>query len=372
MSSPRRIALLMHALHIGGSERAMSELANEYARTGHDVHVILFGRHRDIAYTLDPAVTLHRPPFAFNNRWRRIFTLRTMWFVRATIRKLNPWVALSFGQYWNSFVLLSLLGTGTPVMVSDRSRPDKPLSWLQERLRSWLYPRAAGIIAQTGYAESFMRRKGLNQHIAVIGNPIRQIPVQPQQVREKVVLTVGRLIQTKHHDELIRAFLAVAPRDWRLIIVGDDALQEKNRDRLEALIQAQGAEDRIELAGKQTHVEEYYRKSSIFAFTSSSEGFPNVIGEAQSAGLPVVAFDCVAGPSELIQDGRNGYLVPLFDYETFGQRLRLLMDTPELRERLGAAASQSIQHHAVPAIASRFMAFFEACRAGNGNTSCAC
>jgi glycosyltransferase involved in cell wall biosynthesis len=188
----------------------------------------------------------------------------------------------------------------------------------------------------------------------VIGNPIRSIVPQTAIQREKVVLSVGRLIASKHHDELIRLFVRVRRPGWKLIIVGDDAIKQQNKSRLQALIEDLGATDCVELAGKRNDVENFYLRSSIFAFTSSSEGFPNVIGEAQSAGLPVVAFDCIAGPSDMIQDGENGFLVPLFNYELFAERLAALMDNSVLREQLGQAAQQSIRKFSADAIGEKF------------------
>ena len=83
-------------------------------------------------------------------------------------------------------------------------------------------------------------------------------------------------------------------------------------------------------------------KSKIFAFTSSSEGFPNVIGEAMSAGLPVVAYDCIAGPSDMVIDGENGFLIPLFDQSSFKQRLSQLIKDESLRNKMGHCAKTSI------------------------------
>ena len=90
--------------------------------------------------------------------------------------------------------------------------------------------------------------------------------------------------------------------------------------------------EKIILAGTQKDVESYLLRSRIFAFTSSSEGFPNVVGEAMSAGLPVVAYDCVAGPSDMVVNDRNGYLIPLFDKGAFGVKLKYLMDNPQITE----------------------------------------
>jgi GalNAc-alpha-(1->4)-GalNAc-alpha-(1->3)-diNAcBac-PP-undecaprenol alpha-1,4-N-acetyl-D-galactosaminyltransferase len=359
MTTPKRIALIIHSLQFGGMERVMTELANEFVRRGHEVHVVLFGIHRDVAYQLDAAIILHRPDFPFNDRQRILSALRTMLFLRRKLQNIRPWAALSFGLYWNNYVLLSLLGSGIPLFISDRSQPDKKLSRSQELLRRWLYPRAAGIIAQTRYASEFLARITRHPRIRIIGNPIRCVPGQRGEKRGKIVLTVGRLISTKHHDLLIKMFLRVAPAGWKLVVVGDDAQKQQNRLKLEALILKHNAHDRVELTGARKDVDDFYRRASIFAFTSSSEGFPNVIGEAQSAGLPVIAFDCIAGPSELIQDGVNGYLVPLFDEYAFEKRLLNLIEQPDSRLQLGQAARISVQAFSVPAITERFLAFFE-------------
>ncbi|MFN3952783.1 MAG: glycosyltransferase, partial [Thermaurantimonas sp.] len=113
-------------------------------------------------------------------------------------------------------------------------------------------------------------------------------------------------------------------------------------------------QDRIELAGQRADVDDFYRRAKIFAFTSSSEGFPNVIGEAMSAGLPVVAYDCVAGPSEMIEHGTTGYLVQLHDEENFKTCLMKLMMDEKLRQTMGENGKRKIQVFSVEHIAQKF------------------
>lgn len=176
-------------------------------------------------------------------------------------------------------------------------------------------------------------------------------------IRENVVLTVGRLIKTKHHDELIKLFMQINKPDWKLIIVGDDALKEQNKVRLQNLIKKLGGEQQVILTGKRTDVDDFYSRSKIFAFTSSSEGFPNVIGEALSAGLPTVAFDCISGPSDMIEDGFNGYLIDLFDFESFRSKLSLLMGDEQERERMSLNAVSSISKFNTQNIAAKYHKF---------------
>ncbi len=360
MTTKKRLVLVIPSLQTGGMERVMAVLADYFSGKPYlDVHVVLYGMHRDIFYSLPFNITVHKPDFRFMNTsgLRLISSIRTLLYLRRTLTRLQPDSVLSLGEYWNSFVLLSLLWKNLRVFVSDRCQPDKDLGWLQEMLRKWLYPKAAGIVVQTDIAHAIYQQNIRHPNIRVIGNPIREIENPKGIVKENIVLTVGRMIRTKHHDQLIAMFVRINKPGWKLVIVGDEVKKHRNLQHLRRLIHDLHAEDQVILAGRRLNVEDYYNQSRIFAFTSSSEGFPNVVGEAQAAGLPVVAFDCMSGPSEMIRDGENGFLIPLFDYAQFEKRLEQLMNDAELRNRLGAAAKQSVKAFAVEKTGAAFEAF---------------
>ena len=95
-------------------------------------------------------------------------------------------------------------------------------------------------------------------------------------------------------------------------------------------------------------------RSKVFAFTSSSEGFPNAIGEALAAGLPVVAYDCVAGPGDMVNDGENGYLIPLFDQDLFMEQLKVLMEDEDKRLAMSQAAQVSVKKFSINQIVSDY------------------
>lgn len=343
----KKICLVIPSLHSGGMERVMSELAGCFCeQRDTEIHLVMYGMKPEIFYSLPPNLVIHQPDWKFDNKKRKWNTLKRMFYLRRMLKVINPISILSFGEYWNNFVLLATWGTGQKVYVSDRCQPDKTLGKLHDHLRAWLYPHASGVIVQTEKAKSIYKSYFKHPNIQVIGNPIRDIKDQPDSLKENIILSVGRLIKSKHHDELIRIFAKINPPEWKLIIVGDDALKQQNRVKLESLIINLGMEEKVILAGNCDDVDKYYLKSKIFAFTSSSEGFPNVIGEAQSAGVPVIAFDCIAGPSDLVQDGVNGYLVPLFDYQILELRLKQLIDSEDLRTSLGSNAKLSIREFA--------------------------
>lgn len=336
----------------------MSQLATHFAGKGYvEVHLVLYGIKREVFYPIPKTIVIHTPPFEFLNSRRIWHTVKTLFFLRKTIKLLQPDTILSFGEVWNNLVLLALIGVKFPVFVSDRAQPDFSWGRLHNMLRNRLYPTATAFIAQTEKAKEIAELEQRNKLIKVIGNPIRDIlPGRPEE-KENIVLTVGRLIQTKHLDELIRLFVRINRPGWKLVIVGGDAQKQNLMIKLQGLIRELGAKERVELAGTKADVDNYYRKSRIFAFTSSSEGFPNVVGEAMSAGLPVVSFDCVAGPSEMIEDGINGFLVDMFNYDAFAKRLKQLMEDTELRAGLGARARESMQQFSVEAVGEQFYSF---------------
>ena len=76
-----------------------------------------------------------------------------------------------------------------------------------------------------------------------------------------------------------------------------------------------------------------------------------------SAGLPVIAFDCIAGPSELVIDNHNGFLIPLSDYVQFADKLRVIMKDEGLRMKLGRNAVESVKRFSIKVIAEEYLEF---------------
>lgn len=353
-----KILMLTPALSPGGTERVMSVLINDFCkREDVELHVLLYGRKRDIFYEVDSKAIIHRPPFPFDNSRRFRCTIKTLLYLRRKTKEINPDTILNLGELWNSFVLLSLLGLSYPIYIGDRCQPDKKFSLFHELLRSWLYPRSSGIIVQTDKAYEIYRKRFGKVPIRVIGNPIRTIYSKDSVCRENIVLSVGRLIPSKHHEELIRMFAALKIDDWKLYIVGGDALKMNLSKKLQRVIDELDASNQIFLLGNQRDVDYYYLRSKIFAFTSTSEGFPNALGEAMSAGLAVIAFDCMAGPSDMIINGENGILVKLCDFNDFSSDLQHLMESVTLRETLGCEAKRSIKKYSEEEICDSFYHF---------------
>jgi GalNAc-alpha-(1->4)-GalNAc-alpha-(1->3)-diNAcBac-PP-undecaprenol alpha-1,4-N-acetyl-D-galactosaminyltransferase len=339
-------------------ERVMASLLNSFAKRDNvEVTLLLIGKSPKIDFDISDNIEIFFPNFEFKSNQRFLSTLKTIKFIRKSIKKIQPDTILSFGEYWNNMVLMSLIGTKYPIYISDRSQPNKNLGKVQNQFRDKLYPKAAGYIAQTEKANEIAHKNKWNKNTTVIGNPINQIPSPININKENIVLTVGRLIKTKHIDELIEIFKEVNNPSWTLVIVGGNAKNLNLLDGYKETVRKLGLEQKIKLVGAISNVSDYYKKAKVFAFTSSSEGFPNVIGEAMSYGLPVIAYDCTAGPSDLINDEETGFLIEERDQMAYVEKLKTLMQDADLRNKQSGAALEKIKDFDAEKIAQQFFTF---------------
>ena len=117
--------------------------------------------------------------------------------------------------------------------------------------------------------------------------------------------------------------------------------------------------NRCHLNGPVEDVVKVYQDSSIFVLSSRFEGFGMVLVEAMACGLPVVSFDCPAGPDEIITDGVDGLLVPSGDVHALAEKLMALMSDESLRIRLGQQTLLTAQRYDMATLANQWKTLFE-------------
>lgn len=351
----KKFCCIVPDLSKGGMERVMAELATYFSsKINIEVNVILLTNRSKIFYKIPTYVAIYRPEFTFDNNIRTISTIRTLIFLRKIIKRINPDAILSFGETYNSFVLLSCLMLNVRIFVSDRSKPDKSWGFFHEHLRRFLYPFATGIISQTDYSKDFLSKETGHKNIKVIPNPIRVIEKKTLE-RRNIILNVGRLIKSKRIDLLLNIFNNCKNDKWELWLVGENEKNEK--EKLEKIVNELNLSEKVIFWGKQENVAKFYGIAKIFAFSSESEGLPNVLLEAMASGLACISFDCVAGPRDLITDGENGYLVKMYDCVEYISKLNLLIKNPALRETFANNAKKKSEEYNINIIGEKFYNF---------------
>ena len=197
---------------------------------------------------------------------------------------------------------------------------------------------------------------GARDRIVRIYNPVtidRTKPATEKKAlaaRPPIVITVGHLCAMKGFSTLLEA-IALLPRpDARLVICGEG----EEREALEQLAERLGVTARIEWRGYVADPWEEYAGARCFALASTNESFSNVVVEALASGIPVVSTDC-GGPTEILDGGRLGALVPVGDAAALSAAIARALDQPgEPAPRLARA-----REFAAPTIAARYLALFE-------------
>jgi glycosyltransferase involved in cell wall biosynthesis len=166
----------------------------------------------------------------------------------------------------------------------------------------------------------------------------------------RIVLAAGRLTLAKGFSRLIDAYQPLVTEfpDWQLHIYGKGTLGPQLREQIDQL----GLGENVFLKGYTLEFDDVLAGASIFAMSSISEGFPMVLLEAMSHGLPLVSFDCPRGPAEIIHDGENGRLVDDDDIPGFTEALRSVMVDDERRRRMGAVAYAEAELYEVDRVAA--------------------
>lgn len=197
--------------------------------------------------------------------------------------------------------------------------------------------------------------KGL-MNTAVIPNPITVFSEKMSPLTNKVVLAVGRLGIEKNFTELVEiwAMMAKDYPDWTLRIVGDGY----EKEAICRAIQKYGLEAQVELLPFTNKIQEHYCGASVYAMTSVFESFGLVLVEAASIGLPLVAYDCPCGPSDIIKDGEDGFLIPMHDKDAYSKALRRLIEDESLRKRMGANAEKNSERFSLDAVMHQWEELF--------------
>ncbi|MBQ8421367.1 MAG: glycosyltransferase [Bacteroidales bacterium] len=330
-----KITISCGTLSSGGAERVLSILSKYFTDYFEDVEYIMW-TDAPVFYKIDDRVRIVnlQQRYGCKNRLKELFAFRKH------IKRNRPDLILSFLTPVNIMTLIATSGLNIKTIVAERNdphcMPDNPLIRI---LRDVCYLKATGILTQTEYAKSYFKQPLLSK-THVIYNPVdmseSEVGSALSTPKKDILISVGRLIPQKNQKMMIDAFKLFhrEHESYKLIIYGKGS----HKATLSDYIHCQGLENDVILAGVVKDIWPILKDTKVFLLSSLTEGMSNAMLEALCLGLPVISTK-VAGATELIRDGYNGYLVNMNDVEDMSEKMAAIVDDESHAYNLGKNAA---------------------------------
>ncbi|EEY3544382.1 glycosyltransferase family 4 protein, partial [Escherichia coli] len=327
---------------VGGIERVNTILANKFISEGYSVEIIsLYKTNLKINYELDNHIKISfvndgsylGEPGSFGRLKKHIGSQFKLF---KAIKKSNAdfYIINTFPMAFLSF--FSLFSKKKYVVI-EHVHYDY-YSAIVRALRNLLYRFFYKVIC-INKNDLYKFSKHLD-NVVKISNPLSFSCSKVADLSAKKIMAVGRLEHQKGFDLLIDIFAKVNKSNpgWELHIYGVGTCEKFLTDK----INKHGLNN-VKLMGSVDHIQQYYPKYSIFAFSSRFEGFGMVLLEAMECGLPCISFDCPTGPSEILGDGEYGILVENGNLIKFSAELANLMSDEEKKIKFSILSKSRAQ-----------------------------
>ncbi len=323
---------------------------------------------------------------------RSLFSsLRYAWAIERTVRRYSGKIDLVHTHGFHPAVNWAASAVGLPIITKITNQQlDTPLAVKRRRFGSFyhrLFCRCESVVASSALLEAHCRAAGIDEEkIVRIANGVDTelfAPVDPRRKTELrrrfhapddkvVLLTVGAVEYHKGLDLLIKALQALDDEmksRIRVWVVGPTTnlpsfgvspqASTVYLDQVRAMIREFGLQDVVRFMGRQANVHEYMAAADIYVHPSRNEGQPNAVLEAMACGLPVVANRLVGITDDLLKNGRYGLLVHAEQAPQFAAALRVLINNPALRSRMGQGGAAMIERqYSLKATAQRYLSLY--------------
>ena len=337
-----KIATIAYLHGAGGAERQIIMLSNEMAMRGHEVHVIVLNEFKS-PFQITNKVVVHD---LSGKEEGKLGVVQRFLAFRKMIKQIKPDITISYnlqGAYFSLIVGKSFCGK---ILYSERGDPyDSEYSGLLGKVRDYTCRHVDALVFQSEGARGFFTI-GKKQKSTVIHNSVT-VPQNIYPIAEKRdnrIVTVGRLHPQKNPYLLLDAFVKIASQkpNIQLDFYGDGELHDELQNKINKL----GLEHRVTLHPSRKDIFNCIRTARLFVLSSDYEGMPNALMEAMSLGLPCISTDCRPGGARtLIEDGKNGIIVPVKDVDALAEKMMFLLDNPYIAEQLAKEARHLGETH---------------------------
>lgn len=303
---------------MGGAGKQLALTAAAMADRGHEVALFTY-IGESLEHTLDPRIRYIVTENLGNSK-RREYTKAPL-SIRKVVKKEKPDVVISWRANAGCMAVIGCLGLRTKVVFSERSDPYMETNWML-KIATKVCDMSDGGVFQTEKAKQFYKR--LNPKSIVCPNPVNtgydlHCPLNINE-RRKEVVWVGRFFNVqKRLDIAIKAFKLIHESlpEYKFGFCGDGV----DMDYAKRMVEKEGIGNFVTFYGAVNNVMDIIGGARLLVLSSDYEGIPNVVIEAFMSGTPVVATDCSPGGARvLIDNGRNGYIVPIGDFKALAQK----------------------------------------------------
>lgn len=302
----KKILIIVPSLGKGGVERIVSLLSKELIKK-YKITIVTYSQKKEYEI-YGNHISLNIEPNS-NYLIKIINCIKRTIKLKTIIKQLKPEKVISFNAN------ISTILTGEKCVLTLHNNPNffNSMNIFFLRTLYRLKNIEKIITVSKGLEEIFFKEYGFN-NLKTIYNPIELDVInfkkeEKVDVKNEYILAVGRLHKQKDYPTLIESFSLLKDKTIKLLILGEG----KERSKIEKIIKNLNLENRIKLLGNVDNPYKYMKNSKILVLSSIYEGFGNVLIESLACGTPVISTNCISGPSEIIKDEYNGYLVKLGD-----------------------------------------------------------
>jgi len=357
-----KIVFVINSLYGGGAERVLTLVANELAKRGYEVVIITYLSNSK--YTLYNTIR-HIAVFD-NDEMKKVdffskFKRRLIFYFRIIkILKLQkPDILISFLNGMNRKIIPIAKFLKLKLIVSEHNNHKAGRNFFSWFARRWLYklPNAVTVLTKYDYNNYY---KHFLKNVVVMPNPVTFNSIDNISQREKVILVAGYLDRWEHKgfDNLLFIFAEIVKKhpQWKLKIAGSG---DKGMQYLKDIAKRLDIENNVIFLGFVKNINEEFKKASIYVLSSRYEGFPMVLIEAMSQGCACISYNCISGPSEIIQDGIDGIIVEDQNMKEMEKAISKLINDESLRNSLAKNAITNIQKFSIDKIGDRWVNLIE-------------
>lgn len=327
---------------------------------GYEIHILTTNAEdaESVLYDFNPEIVFH-------NINPRRSALQYFWsykkLLNECVEAVNPDIIIMMDNGLKSFLLPFILKKKYPLIyelhVSKYILKSKGSMAVKDK---FIFPFMALAVSRFN-AFVVLTQKGSSEwklnNLHVIPNPLWFTTDQTSTLDSKIAVAVGRHVYEKGYDRMFAVWkqvLASHP-DWQLHIYGDT---DKETD-LYSLAKQKGILDNVKFFSTEKDIIKVYQNASLYLMTSRYEGFGMVLLEAMACGLPCIAFDCPVGPSGIIKDGYNGFLLEDGNIQSFTEAVKKLIEDKDMRIEMGHNAKVSSAGFALPLIMKQWDTLFD-------------